>query len=331
MSTYTRLVVIVIAALFSMPSIVAAQTTLTSSGQAYPSKPLRIIVPFPPGAATDLTGRFVAQKLGEALGQQAIVDNRPGANGTIGLELAAKAPPDGHTLVIGQTGNLAISPGLTKVGYDPVRDFAPISLLIASPHVLAAHPSLPVRSLKDLVSLARARPGQLNYASTGSGSAGHLGVELLKKAAKIDLTHIPYKGGVAGMTDLVAGHVAMMFTSVLSTAQFHRSGKVRMLAVASLQRSPSVPDVPTIADSGYPGFEVTSWWGIVVPSATPREIVSRLNAEIVKLMASTEARDRIGALGADIGTTTPERFAAYIKSEQAKWAQAIKDSGARID
>jgi tripartite-type tricarboxylate transporter receptor subunit TctC len=197
--------------------------------------------------------------------------------------------------------------------------------------VVAVHPALPARSLKDLIALARSRPGQLNYASTGSGSAGHLGVELLKKAANIDLTHIPYKGGVAGMTDLIAGHVGMMFTSALSTAQFQRSGKVRVLAVASLQRSPSLPEVPTIADSGYPGFEVTSWWGIVAPAATPKEIVSRLNAEIVKLMASAEARDRIGALGADIGTTTPERFGAYIKSEQAKWAQAIKDSGARID
>ena len=323
MSTRIRVAASFVALLLAAPGLVAAQ--------AYPSKPLRIIIPFPPGAATDLTGRYVAQKLGEALGQQAIPDNRPGANGTIGLELAAKAPPDGHTLVIGQTGNLAISVGFTKVNYDPARDFAPISLLIASPHALAVHPSLPARSLKELVALAHSRPGQLNYASTGSGSAGHLGMELLKKATRMDLLHVPYKGGAPGLTDLVAGHVALMFTSALSTASFQKSGKVRVLAVGSLQRSPSLPEVPTIAESGHPGFEVISWWGILGPAAMPKDIVARLNSEIAKLMAAPDARDRIAALGADIMTSTPERFAAYIKSEQVKWGQAIKDTGARVD
>jgi len=319
---HIRIVAAFCALLVAAPGFVAAQAT-------YPSKPLRIIVPFPPGAATDLTGRFIAQKLGEALGQQAIVDNRPGANGTIGLELTAKAPPDGHTLAIGQTGNLAISPGLTKVGYDPVRDFAPVSLVIASPHVLAAHPSLPVRSLKELVALARARPGQLNYASTGSGSAGHLGMELLKKATGMDLFHVPYKGGTPGLMDLAAGHVALMFTSVLSTSQV--GNRVRRLAVGSLQRSPSLPDVPTIAELGHSGFEVISWWGVLAPAATPKDILARLHGEIVKAMASPDAQKRIGALGADIRTNTPAEFAAYIRSEQAKWGQAIKDSGARVD
>ena len=321
MSIRIRIAIALLAVPVAAPGWVAAQS--------YPSKPLRIIVPFPPGAATDLTGRFVAQKLGEALGQQAIVDNRPGANGTIGLELAAKAAPDGHTLVIGQTGNLAISPGLTKVGYDPVQDFAPISLLIASPHVLAAHPSLPVRSLKELVALARSRPGQLNYASTGSGSAGHLGMELLKKATSMDLVHVPYKGGTPGLMDLAAGHVALMFTSVLSTSQV--GNRVRRLAVGSLQRSPSLPDVPTIAELGYPGFEVISWWGILGQAAMPKDIVARLHGEVVKAMASPDAQKRIGALGADIKTNTPAEFAAYIKGERAKWGQAIKDSGARVD
>jgi tripartite-type tricarboxylate transporter receptor subunit TctC len=321
MKTSTRILTALIAVLLSAPVVVAAQ--------AYPSKPLRIIIPFPPGGATDIAGRYVAQKLGEALGQQAIPDNRPGANGTIGLELAAKAPPDGHTLVIGQTGNLAISPGLTKVGYDPARDFAPISLLIASPHALAVHPSLPVRSLKDVVSLARAKPGELNYASTGSGSAGHLGMELLKKATGMDLVHVPYKGATPGLMDLVAGHVVLMFTSALSTSQVQH--RVRVLAVGSLQRSPSLPDVPTIAESGYPGFEVISWWGILGPAAMPKDIVARLHSEIVKAMASPDAQKRIGALGADLKTNAPGEFAAYIRSEQVKWGQAIKDSGARVD
>ena len=318
-----RIVGAIAAILLAAPGLVAAQ--------AYPSKPLRIIIPFPPGGATDIGGRYIAQKLGEAFGQQTVPDNRPGANGTIGLELAAKAPPDGHTLVIGQTGNLAISPGLTKVNYDPARDFAPISLVIASPHALAVHPSLPARSLKEVISLARSKPGQLNYASTGSGSAGHLGMELLKKTTRMDIVHVPYKGAAPGLADLAAGHVVLMFTSALSTAQIQRAGRVRVLAVGSLQRSPSLPDVPTIAESGFPGFEVISWWGVLGQAAMPKDIVARLNGEIVKMMASPDARDRIGALGADIMTSTPERFAAYIKSEQAKWGQVIKDSGARVD
>lgn len=302
-----------------------------AEAQSYPTKPLRMIVPFPPGGATDITGRYLAQKLGEAFGQQFVVDNRPGANGTLGLDLAAKAPPDGHTLVLGQTGNLAISVGLTKVAYDPLRDFAPVTLVVSSPHVIAVHPSLPVRTFKELVALARAQPGQLNYASTGSGSAGHLGVELLKKMTKMNVVHVPYKGAVPGFTDLVAGHVAMMFTSVLSTQSFARAGRVRMLAVGSSQRSPSAPDVPTIAESGYPGFEVTSWWGVLGPAAVPKEVVARLNSEIVRIMGTADARERIGALGADIVTGTPEQFASHIKVEHAKWGQLIRESGARVD
>ncbi len=323
MSTRIRFVASFAALALAAPGYVAAQ--------AYPSKPLRIIIPFPPGAATDITGRYIGQKLGEALGQQVIPDNRPGANGTIGLELTAKAPPDGHTLVLGQTGNLAISPSLTKVNYDPVRDFAPVSLVIASPHVLAVHPSLPARSLKEVIALARSKPGQLNYASTGSGSAGHLGMELLKTATRMDIVHVPYKGAISGLIDLVAGNVALMFTSALSTAQVIKAGKVRVLATGGLKRSPLLPDVPTIAESGFPDFEVVSWWGVLGQAAMPKDIVARLNGEIVKLMATPDARDRIGALGADIKTSTPEQFAAYIKSEQAKWGQVIKDSGARVD
>ena len=322
LNALTQAVVAVVAVL-AAPAPIAAQ--------AFPSKPIRIIIPFPPGAATDITGRYVGQKLDEALGQQAIADNRPGANGVIGMEITARSLPDGHTLVIGQTGNLAISPGLTRVAYDPQRDFTPISLLIASPHALTSHPSLPARTLKEVVAIARARPGQLNYASTGSGSAGHLGMELLKKATRMDVVHVPYKGAVPGLTDLVAGHVTLMFTSALSTAQFQQTGKVRVIAIGSLERSPSLPEVPTIAESGYPGFEVLSWWGLLGPAAMPKDIVARLNGEIVKAMASPEARTRIAALGADIRTSTPEQFAAYIRTEQVKWWQAIKDTGARID
>jgi tripartite-type tricarboxylate transporter receptor subunit TctC len=324
MGTHSRRIAAAFGAvLLAVPVLVLAQ--------AYPSKPIRIIIPFPPGAATDITGRYLAQKLTETLGQQAIAENRPGANGTIGVEIAAKAPPDGHTLVLGQTGNLAISPGITKVNYEPIRDFAPISMVIASPHVLVVHPSVPAKSLKEVVAFARGRPGQLNYASTGSGSAGHLGMELLKKATRMDIVHVPYKGGVAGLTDLVAGQVAMMFTSVMTTAAVIKSQRVRVIAVGSLKRSPALPDTPTIAESGYPGFDVISWWGLLGQAAMPKEIVARLNKDVVAMMATQDAKDRIGALGADIVTNTPEQFAAYIKSEIAKWGQAIKDSGARVD
>ena len=302
-----------------------------AAAQAYPGKPMRMIVPFPPGGATDILGRYVALRLGETFGQQFIVDNRPGANGTLGLGLAAKAAPDGLTLVVGQTGNLAISPGLTKVPYDSLRDFAPVTLLVSSPHVIAVHPSLPVKSIKDLIALAKSRPGQLNYASTGAGSAGHLSVELLKKTVNIDLVHVPYKGATPGFTDLVAGHVTMIFTSVLSTQSFAKAGRVRMIAVGSAKRSPSAPDIPTIAESGIPGLEVASWWGVLGPAGTPGEIVARLNGELVKLMHSADARDRIAALGADIVTSTPVQFADYIKTESVKWGQVIKDSGARVD
>lgn len=310
-------------ALASVAGSVAAQT--------YPVKAMRMIVPFPPGGATDILGRYLALKLGETLGQQMVVDNRGGANGTLGLEIAAKAPPDGHTLVIGQTGNLVISVGLTKVGYDSLRDFAPVTLVVASPHVLTTHPALPVRSVKELVALAKSKPGQLNYASTGAGSAGHLGVELFKKMTKIDLTHVPYKGAAQGLTDLVAGHVAIIFTSVLSTQSYARAGRVRMLAVASAQRSPSAPTVPTIAESGFPGVEVTSWWGVLGQAAMPKEVVTRLNTEIIKIMGTADARERIASLGADIVTGTPEQFADYIKLEHAKWGLLIKESGARVD
>lgn len=323
--------IIVKRALLASFAVVLIGAAGAAAAQPYPVKPLRMVVPFPPGGATDILGRYLALRLGETFGQQFVVDNRPGANGTLGLDVAAKAPPDGHTLVVGQTGNLAISPGLTKVPYDPLRDFSPVTLLVASPHVIAVHPSLPVRTLKELIALARSKPGQLNYASTGAGSAGHLSVELLKKVAKIDLVHVPYKGATPGFTDLMAGHVAMIFTSVLSTQGFARAGRVRMVAVGSAKRSPSAPEVPTIAESGIPGFEVSSWWGVLGPAGMPKEIVARLNGEIVKLMGSSDARDRIAALGADIVTSTPAQFADYIKVESAKWGQVIKDSGARVD
>ena len=312
-----------VALLLAVPGFVAAQP--------YPSKPIRVIIPFPPGGATDIAGRFVAQKLGESFGQQGIPDNRGGANGTIGLELAAKSPPDGYTLVIGQAGNLAISPGLAKLGYDSVRDFQPISLMMASPHAFAVHPSVPVRSFKEALAFVRARPGQLNYASTGSGSAGHIGMEILKKTTGMNITHVPYKGAAQGLTDLAAGQVMLMFTSVLSTETIRRTGRVRVLATGGSKRATTLPDVPTIAESGFPGFEIVTWWGLLGPAGIPKDAVARVHGEFVKIMASPDAVNRIGSLGAELITSTPGEFAAYIKGERAKWGQGIRDSGARID
>ena len=314
--------------LFIILALIASGAALA---QTYPSKPIRVVVPFPPGGGTDILGRYLSLRLGEAVAQQIIVENRGGANGTLGLDVAARAAPDGYTLVIGQTGNLTISPSLGKLGYDPARDFSPITLLVVSPLVITIHPSLPARSLKELVALAKARPGQLSYASSGSGSPGHLGVELLKKMAGIDMVHIPYKGAGPGFTDLVAGHVQLYFTSMLSAQQFVKAGRVRVLAVGSAQRSPSMPHLPTIAESGYPGFEATNWWGVLGPAGVARDIVARLNAEIVKVMKIADARERMAALDSDIVTGTPEQFADYIRSETAKWARAIRESGARVD
>ena len=235
--------------------------TRRCAAQSYPAKPLRMIVPFPPGGGTDILGRYLGLRLGEALGQQFIVENRGGANGTLGLDVAARAAPDGYTLVIGQTGNLTISPSLVKLGYDPARDFSPITLLVVSPLVLTIHPSLPARSVKELVALAKARPGQLSYASSGSGSPGHLGVESLKKMAGIDMVHIPTRGRVPDSPTSSPAHVQLYLTSMLSAQQFVKAGRVRVLAVGSAQRSPSVPHLPTIAESGYPGFEASQLVG----------------------------------------------------------------------
>ena len=311
----------------------AAALVLTAGAQAqvYPAKPIRMIVPFPAGGATDLMGRLIGQKLGEAFGQQVVVENRGGANGTLGLDIASKAPPDGYNLVIGQTGNLTISVSLMKLGYDPVKDFSPVSQAVSTPNVIVVHPSMPIRTVKDLVALAKAKPGQINYASSGSGSPGHLGLELLKKMANIDMVHIPYKGAAPAMVDVVAGQVTLYFTSPLSAGALVKQGRLRMVAQGGATRAPSLPDLPTIAESGYPGFDVTSWWGVLAPAGVPKDIITRLNLEVVKLMKTPEARDRMAGLGADVVAGTPEQFAELIRVETAKWAKLVRALDIRMD
>ncbi len=299
-----------------------------AAAQSYPTKPVRLVSPYPPGGANDILARIIGQKLGESLGQQIVIENRGGATGNIGAEYVAKAAPDGYTILMGQASNLTINVSLmSKMPYDPVKDLAPVTLVATTPNLLVVHPSLPVRTVKDLVVLAKSKPGSINYASSGSGSAGHLAGELFKKVAHIDMVHIPYKGAAPALTDVVAGQAQIYFTSPISAQPFVRGGRLRMVAVTSLKRSPAMPDIPTVAESGYPDFDVVSWWGILTPAAVPKEIIGRLHTEIIKVLALPEIKAKFAEQGADVASNTPEQFAAYIKTEIVKWAKLIKELG----
>ena len=296
--------------------------------QQFPTKPVRMIVPFAPGGGADLVARVVGMKLTEQLGQQVIVDNRAGAAGSIGAELAAKAPPDGHTLLLGSAGPLAINPGLyAKLPYDPARDFAPVSLVTQMGFLLVVHPTLPVKNVKELIALARSRPGQLNYATPGSGSTTHLANELLKSMARIDITHVPYKGVAPAATDLISGQVQMMSGDLSTLLPHVKSGRMRPLAVTSARRSSLTPEIPTVAESGLPGYEASGWFGVLAPAATPQAVVARLNAAVVKGVAGDDAKARLGAFGGEIATGTPEQFANHIRAEAAKWGKVVKALG----
>ena len=298
---------------------------------AYPNRSIRLIVPFAAGGGADITGRVVAQKLTEAFGQQIVVDNRAGAASNIGTELVAKSAPDGYTLLLvgpNHTTNISL---FAKLNYDPVKDFEPVSLVTAAPYVLLAHPSLPARNLKELIALARSKPGQLTYGSAGNGTAGHLAMESIKTQAKIDMLHVPYKGSPPLQSDLVGGQVVAGFDNVLSSVPHVNSGRLRAVAVSGGKRSPALPEVPTVAESALPGFDVTVWQGILAPAGTPREIVARLHAEITGALQKPDVQSRMAGLGVDIIGNSPAEFAAFIKRDIEKWAVVIKASGARID
>ena len=300
--------------------------------QSYPSKPIRMIVPYPPGGGTDIFARLLAAKLSPALGQQVVIEQRPGAGGVIGADVAAKAAPDGYTLLIGQASNLAINQHLmSKLPYDPAKDFAPITLIATSPGLLVVHPSLPIRTVKDLVALAKSRPGTINYASAGNGSPGHLAAAYFNKVAHIDLLHVPYKGATPAMTDVIAGHASLYFTSPVAAQPYVQSGRLRQIAVTSAQRFPPLPDVPSIAEAGYPDFDMTSWWGLLAPAGIPRDIVARLHTESVTALNAAEMKERLAAQGALVVTNAPDQFASYLKSEIANWGRIVKASGARLD
>jgi len=298
----------------------------------YPERPIRLVVPYPPGGTADLLARLVGAKLSDALKQSIAVDNRGGAGGNIAAEHVARSAPDGYTLLFGNVAVFSINPALYKtIPFDPIKDFAPVSLVATVPQMLLVHPSLPVNSVAELIQFAKARPGKIDYASGGIGSLTQLSVELLKTAANIDVVHVPFKGSGAALAAIAAGHVSVMIENIPTAMPFVKSGKLRALAVTTSQRSPLADRLPTIAESGFPGYDLSAWFGVQVPAGTSREIVSKLNAEIVRVIQEPETKNRLAGLGADPVTNSPEQFAAFIKSELAKWAKIVKDSGATAD
>jgi tripartite-type tricarboxylate transporter receptor subunit TctC len=312
--------------------IVAASFAASAAAQSYPARPVRMLMGFPPGGGTDIVGRIVAQKLSEGLGQQILPENRGGATGMIAAELAAKAPPDGYTIMMAHIAALTILPSLyRKLSYDAARDFAPISLAAIGPNLLVVHPSVPAKSVKELIALAKARPGQLHYASPGSGSVQHLSGELFKLQAKVDMLHVPYKGSGQSIVDLVAGHVQLNFDSVPPVLPHARAGRLRALAVTSEKRSTLMPDIPTVNESGVPGFDMGTWWGLVAPAAVSKDVIARLHAETAKVLKLPDVREKLGNVGAEPGGNTPEQFGAFIRSETAKYARIVRDAKIKID
>jgi tripartite-type tricarboxylate transporter receptor subunit TctC len=316
--------------LIAIPFALAALPHVAQAAD-YPTKPIRMIVGFAPGGGTDTTARAISAKLGDLLGQQVIIDNRAGAAGNIATELVAKAVPDGYTLLLGTIAALAINPSLyrTKLPFDSVRDFAPIIQAVDSTNILSLHPSVPAGSVKELIALAKTK--SLNYGSSGVGGTGHLAGELFNTMAGVKMTHIPYKGGGPAMIELVGGQVQLVYATAASAVPQIKAGKIKGIAVTTIKRSALMPDIPTIAESGLPGFDANNWYGLLAPANTPRAIVVRLNSEVAKVLAMPDVKNFLFNQGLDPAPGTPEKFGAYIKSEIAKWAKVVKDSGARAD
>ena len=311
-------------------SFFALSLGLTSAGlwaQSFPSKPIRIIVAFPAGGGTDIVARMISPKLGEALGTQVVVDNRAGAQGIVGTELAAKSPPDGHTMFMGTLGNIAVNPVLwgNKLPFNMERDFAPLTQVVDVWFLQMIHPSLPAKTPRELIALAKAQPGALNFYSSGAGGAPHLAAEMFNSLAGVKTTHVPYKGSAPGQVDLMAGHVQIGYDSVVQSLPFVKAGKLRALAVLGAKRTPLLPDTPVMKDY-LPGFELTNWFALVIPAATPAEIRNRLHNEVVKILRSPDIKDKLLAMGAEPVGSTQEQFGAFIKSEMAKWGKIIRDA-----
>ena len=303
-----------------------------AAADAYPAKPVRFVVAFPPGGGTDIIARSIAQKLTERIAQQVVVDNRPGAGGNIGTDIVAKSAPDGYTLLMGSAGPLAINASLfVKMPFDPIKDLAPVTLAASTPNVLVVHPSLRAATVKELIALAKARPGEINFASSGHGTPAHLAGELFNSMAGVKMVHVPYKGAAPALADLLGGQVQLMFSTMPPALPHVKDGKLRALAVTSAKRSPAAPDLPTVDEIALPGFEANTWHGVVAPAGTPRAIIARLNREIVAILHLPDVVERLSAQGAEPVGSTPEEFAAYIGSETLKWAKVVRDSGAKAE
>jgi tripartite-type tricarboxylate transporter receptor subunit TctC len=299
--------------------------------QTYPTKPVRLVVPFPPGGGTDTMARALAPRLTERLGQQVVIDNRPGAGATIGVEIASRAPADGYTLLLATITNAVGMSLYSKLAWDLRRDFAPVGLMATTPHIVVVHPSVPAKSIKELVALAKARPGDLLYSSAGSGTVTHLAGELFAHMTGAKMTHVPYKGGGPSVVALLSGEVGVAFSTMPSVIGHVRSGRVRGIAVTTRQRSAAVPDLPTVGEAGVPGFEVGSWYGISAPAGTPREIIARLSGDVARVLALPDVKERLARSGFEVLLSSPEEFGEFVRSEIDKWAKVVKASGVRID
>ena len=311
-------------------SLAAALAQAQTAG--YPVKPVRWVVPFPPGGSADIMGRMIGQDLAKTLGQQVVIENRAGASAIVGSEYVAKSPADGYTLLQANVSQMTIHPSLyPRLPYDPLKDFAPVTVLGIVTSVMVTTPSLPVASVRDLVALAKKRPGQLNFTSSGAGSSTHLTGELLKQRAGIAMTHINYKGSGPALTDVMAGFVEIMFENLPSALPFINANKLKVLAVTGKDRSPVVKSVPTLAESGFPGFDMVSWQALVAPAGTPRAVVDRLNAEVAKVLKTPEMKEKMTGLGTDVVANSPEQFAQYLREETAKWSKIVRDAGIKLE
>jgi tripartite-type tricarboxylate transporter receptor subunit TctC len=313
-------------------ALLAASVSSPLAAQGYPARPVRWIVPFPPGGGTDLISRTLAAKLSEAWKVQVIADNRPGAGGTIGLEAAVRAPADGYTIVLGQASNVSVAPSLyRKLPYDPLKDLLPVTQVIAPPLVVVSHPSFPAKNIKDLIASARAKPNVITYGSPGNGTIGHLSIEMLKTMAKIDMLHIPYTGASRAITELMGGQIVVYSSSIPPAIPLIKAGRLKALGVTSAKRVASMPEVPTVAESGVPGYVAVNWYGVFVPAGTTREIVTRLHEDIVRVLKQPSVAERFASEGGAPVGNTPEQFAALVRAEIPMWARVIRDAGVKID
>ena len=303
----------------------------TAFAQPYPNKPVKLIVTYPPGGSSDLMARILGQKLSDLWGQPVVVESKPGAAGSIGMDYAKQQAPDGYSFVIGNLGPVTVNPILSKVPYDSERDFVPVSLISTGPNILVINPATPVKTLAEMIDYARANPGKVNFGSSGPGSVAHLSGEMFRNDAKLNIMHVPYKGGILSVQDLVAGHVQLVFSDALPAMQFIKSGRLRAICVTGPERSATIGDYPTCAESGMPGLVAVNWWGVLLPAGTPRAIVQKFHSDIVKVMKDADLKARFADLGVDAVSSTPEEFAAFMKAEAAKYARLVKEANIKVD